>query len=66
MEKLTIEQMTFLNGGELACSAADRVAFIAGSATAGALFFGAGGFITGYAAFLYQAHVCDNAFANMF
>ena len=57
MKKLELNQMENLEGG-IPCTKADILAFTAGAAIGGAIFFGIGGLVTGYAAFAISATVC--------
>lgn len=58
MKELSIEQMEMVSGGDLDCSDAGGIAFVAGAGIAGAIFFGWGGLVSGYAAMAYWTLTC--------
>lgn len=63
MKTLSIGEMEAIQAGFVGCSNTEAVAFTAGAAAAGALFFGVGGLVTGYAALAYWTMRCANGSA---
>ncbi|AFL86225.1 hypothetical protein Belba_3739 [Belliella baltica DSM 15883] len=50
--------MEMVSGGALDCSLEGGAAFVAGAGVAGAIFFGWGGLVSGYAAYAYWLTTC--------
>lgn len=63
MKTLSIEEMEATQAGFTGCSNAEALAFTAGAAVAGALFFGVGGIVAGYTALAYWTMRCPNGSA---
>lgn len=58
MKKLELNQMEQINGA-FDCSNGNQAAFVAGAALGGAIFFGWGAIVTGYAAGVYVLVKCE-------
>lgn len=58
MKKMELNQMESLTAG-FDCSDGNRLAFIGGATVGGAIFFGWGAVVTGYAALVYTSFRCD-------
>jgi hypothetical protein len=58
MSKLEMTKMEKIQAG-FDCSNENRLAFIGGATVGGAIFFGWGAVVTGYAALVYSSFKCD-------